>query len=230
MFSIRSSFIWSGAVLSLVLAGCGSSATAAAATNPTATATCPPTTPTAAAVATVSGTLAAVSANSLTVTATTGNVTLATTTATRFSKLTALDPAALTAGTGALFIVTLRQGTATPTAQSVIEQAAGTGGTTGAGGGGRPGGSFNPACRARAGAAARAVRGSLAGIDTQGHMLTIATPQGTTTQVAYDSNTVFATATAAAASDLAIGDPVTVLTRQTASGVTAVSVQDTKSK
>ncbi len=215
-------------VVTLLLAGCGSTASAAAAQSTTG---CPTPNPNAAG-KTVIGKITALQASSATVaTASGASVTVDFMATTQYSVLVAVNPSTLASGTTVQVIVA--QGTVTGSvipAQSVLvttgQGGFGFGGGAGRGGAGR---SFNPACRNRGtptAAGFRGVRGTITAVNLGQNQFTVTDTQGASYVFSLSGSTVVATQSKGTQNSLAVGDAITARGQMTSAGLQAAIVQD----
>lgn len=217
--------------LAFALAACGAgSANTPSASAAGATPTCPPTP----AFKSVTGTIQTVTGSTVTVSAANGTRTQVTISAnTRITRLVAVKPSALTAGTR----VQVTTDAAATTAQRVlvVSQGAGngTGGFRGAGASRTPtSGRFNPACLRQQGQGQGLGRGQgqrfsgLAGtVDSAtSTQIVLDDTQGQTFTLAITPATVIETSSAGKASDLTAGAKVFITGASAAGGVTARAI------
>jgi hypothetical protein len=233
--------------LALAFAACGGTANAAA------SATVSPACVTATARAkngsqgapqTVSGKIATLNGNALTVTSTSGKTTAVNLSSnTRISKITPIQASSLASGTTVIILTNPSTGSGPTTARSIIVQPitggqSGTptpGGFPGGFGGGRPGrngGNFTP-CRAGTGTGprpgglggARGIRGTVTAYNASTQQLTITDAQGATYLIGVTSTTTIGSFSAGTASDLAVGETITVSGMTSGNAVNARTIQ-----
>jgi hypothetical protein len=221
--------------LAALLAACGPASTANGAAAQ-ATATCPP----APAFTLVSGAISALSSGTMTVKESSGaSVTVALASTTRYTLMTAVSATSLKAGTPVLVLTD----TNATTARSIRVLSGTAGGNGGFGGGGFSGGprgapraGFNPACArnfrggqggtpdgATGAGGFQGLRGTVDSATSAN--LTFDDPQGQTYSVAITSATIIAKASSGQASDLKVGERVSVTGAKNSSGqITARNV------
>ena len=210
-------------LLGLLVAGCGSTASAKSAVAATVTPTCPPVVPT----KSITGSVKSVSSGSFTVTTTAGaSATVHLTSNTLITHQIVATVASLTTGQ-AVEVSTDSSGV---TALRVVVIGTSGGGGTGTrrfGGSGTPTAGRNASCFRRGAGSGFApgagafsgIRGTLTSVSS--NQLVLTDSQGQSYTVAVTSSTVITSLGKATASDLVPGDPVTASGPATSDGITA---------
>ena len=218
--------------LAALLTACGSASASGAGAQ--ATATCPP----AVAFSTVTGSITALGSGTMTVKDSTGaSVTVALASTTRYTLMTAVSATSLTAGTPVL-VVTDTNATSARSIRVLSGTAGGGGGFGGGGGGfggarGTPRAGFNTACARNFGGGQGGAPGGTSGgfqglrgtVDSAtSSNLTFDDAQGQTYSVAITSATTIEKTAAGQASDLKVGESVTVAGQKTSGQIAARTV------